>query len=145
MASFSVRVGVRGYELDMNGHLNHTVYHRFGEHARTEHLAAAGCSTGRLLEHGLGVVLLETRVRFLRELRHGDQVDVDSRLAFGEGRTFRMDHTLLRSDGVVAAEIECVMGLLDQAQRRLAHDPRGRLLEIATAPEVLAPLPEPLG
>lgn len=138
MASFSVRVGVRSYELDMNGHLNHAVYHRFGEHARTEHLTAAGCSIGRMLEHGLGVVLLETRVRFLRELRHGDQVDVDSRIAFGEGRSFRMDHTLLRSDGVVAAEIECVMGLLDQARRRLAHDPRGRLLEIATAPEVLA-------
>lgn len=139
MASFSVRVGVRSYELDVNGHVNHAVYHRFGEHARTEHLTAAGCSIGRMLERGLGVVLLETRVRFLRELGHGDQVDVDSRLAFGEGRTFRMDHTLLRADGVVAAEIECVMGLLDQAQRRLAPDPRGRLLEIATAPEVLAP------
>lgn len=90
-----------------------------------------------MLEHGLGVVLLETRVRFLRELRYGDQVDVDSRLAFGEGRSFRTDHTLLRSDGVVAAEIECVMCLLDQAQRRLAQDPSRRLREIANTPEVL--------
>jgi acyl-CoA thioester hydrolase len=137
MASYSVRVAVRSYELDLNGHVNHAVYHQFGEHARSEHLAAAGCSMGRMLEHGLGIVLLETRVRFLRELRHGDEVDVDSRVAFGAKRTFTMDHTLLRSDGVVAAEIACVMGLIDQSTRRLAPDPAARLRAMATTPDVL--------
>lgn len=137
MASFSVRVGVRSYELDMNGHVNHSVYHQFGEHARSSHLDAAGCSMARMVQLGIGIVLLETRVRFLRELRHGDEVDVDSRLAFGEGRTFTIDHTLLRSDGVVAAEIACVMGLLDQENRKLLHDPRAHLRELATDPSVL--------
>lgn len=137
MTSFSVRVAVRSYELDVNGHVNHAVYHQFGEHARSEHLSAAGCTIGRMLEHGMGIVLLETRVRFLRELRHGDEVDVDSRLSFGTGRTFTMDHTLLRSDGVVAAEIACVMGMIDQTTRRLVHDPAAHLRAVATAPSVL--------
>lgn len=137
MATFSVRVGVRSYELDMNGHVNHAVYHQFGEHARSEHLAAAGCSFARMLERGFGIVLLETRVRFLRELRHGDEVDVDSRLAFGTGRAFTMDHTLRRGDGEPAAEIACVMGLLDQGTRRLVADPAARLRDLATAPGVL--------
>ena len=137
MASFSVRVGVRSYEIDVNGHVNHAVYHQFGEHARSSHLAASGCSMSRMTEVGVGIVLLETRVRFLRELREGDEVDVDSRLGFGNGKTFTIDHTLRRADGVVAAEIVCVMGLLDSAARRLLPDPRARLHEIATAPEVL--------
>lgn len=137
MASFSVRVGVRSYELDMNGHVNHAVYHQFGEHARSSHLAAAGCTFGRMVEVGLGIVLLETRVRFLRELRQGDEVEIDSRLEFGEGRAFTIDQTIRRDDGVVAAEISCVVGLLDQGTRRLVPAPADRLREIATAPEVL--------
>jgi acyl-CoA thioester hydrolase len=136
---FSVRVGVRSYEVDLNGHVNHANYHRYGEHARTEHLSAAGCSMARLAEDGLGIVMLETHVRFLRELRHGDQVDVDSRFAFGHGKTFEMDHTLRRTDGVVAAEISCRMGLLDAATRRLVPGPRERLVQLATDPELLEP------
>lgn len=134
---FSVRVAVRSYELDVNGHVNHAVYHRYGEHARSEHLAAAGCAMDRMLGHGVGIVLLETTCRFLRELRHGDELDVDSRVAFGAGKTFRIEHTLRRTDGVVAAEISCVMGLLDSAARRLLPEPRAQLRKLATAPEVL--------
>jgi acyl-CoA thioester hydrolase len=141
-AHFSVRVGVRSYEVDTNGHLNHAIYHRYGEHARTEHLSAAGCSMSRLLENGMGVVLLETHVRFLRELRHGDEVDVDSRLTFGTGKTFEMAHTLRRAGhggapDEVAAEISCRMGLLDSAARRLLPEPRARLAALASAPAVL--------
>jgi acyl-CoA thioester hydrolase len=137
---FSVRVAVRSYEVDANGHVNHANYHRYGEHARTEQLRVAGCSMSRLAEHGLGIVMLETHVRFLRELRHGDQVEIDSRLLFGEGRTFANDHTLRRADGEIVAEISCRMGLIDAGTRRLVHDPRHRLVELATAPEVLGPV-----
>jgi Predicted thioesterase len=142
-AHFSVRLGVRSYEVDVNGHVNHANYHRYGEHARSEHLAAAGCSMARLVENGMGIVLLETHVRFLRELRHGDEVEVDSRLEFGTGKTFGMAHTLRRCGGadggedVVAAEITCRMGMLDAAARRLLPDPRAQLLRVATAPDWL--------
>lgn len=135
---FAVRVGVRSYEIDVNGHVNHANYHRYAEHARTEHMNAAGCSIDRFTESGLGIVLLETTCRFQRELRYGDEVEIDSRLSFGEGRTFRMDHTLRRvSDGVAAAEIGCTMGLLDAAARRLLPEPRVRLLAMATNPELI--------
>ncbi|MBN9100781.1 MAG: acyl-CoA thioesterase [Pseudonocardia sp.] len=138
---FAVRVGVRSYEIDVNGHVNHANYHRYAEHARTEHMNAAGCSIDRFTENGLGIVLLETTCRFQRELRYGDEVEIDSRLSFGEGRTFRMEHTLRRvSDDVAAAEITCTMGLLDAAARRLVADPGARLRELATAPELLDPV-----
>ena len=39
---FSVRVKVRGYELDTQGHLNWAEYLHYAEHARWEFLAAAG-------------------------------------------------------------------------------------------------------
>jgi acyl-CoA thioester hydrolase len=142
---FAVRLGVRSYEIDVNGHVNHANYHRYGEYARTEHLSAAGVTLGVLSEAGMGVVLLETHCRFLSELRHRDEVEVSSHIAFGEGRTFRFAHTLSRcaregvagDEPVVAAEITCRMGLLDAAARRLLPQPRERLLELATEPGLL--------
>lgn len=138
-ARFSVRVAVRSYELDANAHVNHAVYHRYAEHARAEHFAAAGCSFARLARDGLGYVLLETHARFLRELRDGDEVEIDSRVEFGEGKTFAMDHTMTRADGVVACEIGCRMGIIDAAARRLVADPAGTLRAIATDAALLGP------
>lgn len=131
-AQFSVRIAVRSYELDANAHVNHAVYHRYAEHARSEHLAAAGCSFERLAQDGLGYVLLETHARFLRELRAGDEVEIDSRLGFGAGKTFTIDHTMTRADGVVACEVSGRLGLIDAAARRLVPEPAGVLRAVAT-------------
>jgi acyl-CoA thioester hydrolase len=140
---FAVRIAVRSYEVDVNGHVNHANYHRYGEHSRTEHLSAAGCTMSRLVENGMGIVLLETHCRFVSELRYRDEVEIESHIAFGEGKTFEFAHTIRRvgrdGDGedVVAAEITCRMGLLDAAARRLLPLPRTRLLELATDPALL--------
>lgn len=39
---FSVAVTVRGYETDVQGHLNQSVYPQYAEHARWSLLQAAG-------------------------------------------------------------------------------------------------------
>ena len=129
---FSTTVTVRGYECDANGHVNHAVYHQYGEHGRTETLRALGVEIGDLTTAGIGPVILETTVRFLAELRAGDDVEITVDLRFGEGKTFWMDIELRRGD-VVAATISGVMGLLDHTTRRLVADPRGRLLALADA------------
>jgi len=135
---FAVRLSVRSYEIDFNGHVNHANYHRYAEHARMEHLVAAGATMEAMAAHGVGIVLLETRVRFLSELLAREEIEVDSRLGFGEGRTFAMDHTITRvTTGAVAAQLDCRMGILDTDTRRLVADPAGRLRKVATHPEIL--------
>lgn len=70
---FNVRVAVRGYELDMNGHLNHAVYLQYAEHARWELVRAAGISLETLRAVGIAPIMLETTLRFHHELRDGDE------------------------------------------------------------------------
>jgi YbgC/YbaW family acyl-CoA thioester hydrolase len=134
---FNVRVTVRSYEIDMVGHVNHAVYHQYGEHARAEHFRHAGFSFDQQRAGGMGVVLLESRIRYLSELVLGEEVEVSSDIEFGTGKTFRMAHTIRRADGSPAAEISCVLGLLDTSARRLMPDPRDRLAEAVTHPERL--------
>lgn len=147
-AGFAVRIGVRSYETDVNGHVNHAVYHQYAEHARMEHLRAAGLSQSTLDAAGITVVLLSTTVGFRAELRVGEQVRIDSEVEFTGRKPFTMRHRLVRvadehgtPDDVLAAEAECVLGVLDVATRRLVAEPYRRLVAAASSPELLGPGP----
>jgi len=135
--AFSVRIRVRGYELDTQGHLNWAEYLHYAEHARWELLAAAGITQGGLLATGFGPVVLDVSVKFRRELRGGDEVDVSCAFVFEGLKTFRILQDFKRPDGRVAASLASTSGLLDLRERRLIEDPDKHLRALATNPAVL--------
>lgn len=137
MEPFRVRIAVRGYELDPQGHVNQAVYLQYAEHARWEFLRAAGITQQALAAAGVAPAALENTIRYLAELRHGDEVDVTCQFDGHGGKTFRMHQDFLRPDGTPVAELSAVAGVLDLAKRRLVEDPIGRLRSIATAPELI--------
>ncbi|KUL43472.1 acyl-CoA thioesterase [Streptomyces regalis] len=131
---FSVPVTVRGYETDVQGHLNQAVYLNYAEHARWSLLQAAGISQTGLISRGVGPVALETTIRYRRELLAGDEVEVTCAFDWGSGKTFRIEQTIRKTDGTVAAEVTGVGGLLDLKERRLVADPREYFKELASDP-----------
>ena len=131
------RFAVRGYEIDALGHVAHTVYLQYAEQARWECLAAAGLGVDRLLGAGVMPAMLETTISYRHELRFGDVVDVGCEFGWGERKTARIVQRVTRTDGVLAAEVTSVAGLLDLARRRLVEQPRDRLRELATTPQLL--------
>lgn len=134
---FQVRVAVRGYELDIQGHLNQAVYLQYAEHARWECLRAAGITTDKLQASHSGPVVLETTIKYLAELRAGDEVDVTCAFEWGGGKTFRLRQELRKPDGTLAAEVTAVGGILDLDARRLVADPGAHLRKLADNPEFL--------
>ncbi len=135
--TFCVPLTVRGYETDMLGHLNQAVYLSYAEHARWSMLQAAGVGLEELIRRDVGPVVLETTIRYRRELRAGDEVEVTCGFAWGEGKSFRLHQTIRKADGTVAAEIEVVAGLMDLNARKLVADPRRHLKELAADPSLL--------
>lgn len=135
--TFSVRIAVRGYELDTQGHVNSAVYHQYGDHARWECLRAAGISVDAMRSSGVGPVTLENTIRYLGELRGGDEVEVTCAFVWGEGKTFKISQEFRHADGRVAAEMTSVGGLLDLEARRLVDDPAARWRSLAATPDVL--------
>ncbi|MEV0382485.1 acyl-CoA thioesterase [Nonomuraea sp. NPDC050643] len=135
--TFSIRVTVRGYELDTQGHVNGAVYHQYGDHARWECLRAAGVSIDDLKSTGAGPVTLENTIRYHRELRDGDEVEVTCAFEWGTGKTYRIRQEFRLADGGLAAELTGVGGLLDLQARRLLDDPQDRWRALAHTPAVL--------
>jgi acyl-CoA thioester hydrolase len=124
---FSVRIGVRSYELDSLGHVNHAVYHQYAEVARMAAFAAAGCSWERLARRRIGTVLLSTTVHFRGELRLNDEVDVTCVAKFGAGKSFVLEQLVTKADGTLSAEVSGVYGVMDLEARKLLADPRAVL------------------
>ncbi|AKU15413.1 acyl-CoA thioesterase [Luteipulveratus mongoliensis] len=135
---FSVRVVVRGYETDTQGHLNQAVYLQYAEHARWMMLEAGGIRQRDLVARRVGPVALETTIRYRRELVAGDEVDVSCAFVWGEGKTFRMDQRVVKADGTVAAEIAGIGGVLDLEARKLVASPADAFRELATDPAIFS-------
>lgn len=133
---FSVRITVRGYETDMQGHVNQSVYINYAEHARWSLLQAAGVTQAALIDRGVGPVALETTIRYKRELLAGDEVDVTCVFEWGGGKTFRIEQVMRKADGTVAAELTAVGGLLDLKARRMVADPQNHFKELASDPSL---------
>lgn len=133
---FAVPVTVRGYETDVQGHLNQAVYLQYAEHARWSLLHAAGIRQDDLMGKGIGPVVLETTIRYLRELKAGDEVTVDCAFHWGEGKTFRITQTIRKADGTVAAELSGVGGLLDLQVRKLVAQPQAFFRAMSDRPEL---------
>ncbi|WP_253862815.1 acyl-CoA thioesterase [Prauserella halophila] len=124
---FSIQVKVRTYELDPNGHVNQAVYHQYGEVARTELAVTAGVTEG-LIKQGIGLVMLESHVRFRRELLFGDEATVSCVTRFEEDKkVFWMDNVITKLDGTVSAELESTIGLMDLEKRKLVPAPMERI------------------
>jgi acyl-CoA thioester hydrolase len=134
---FSVRISVRAYEIDSNGHVNSAVYLQYAEHARWEFLRAAGIDHDALATRGVGPVFLETVLRYRAELRYPDTVDVTCEMRWGSGKTFQVVQALYRPAGDTVAEVDSVGGLIDLATRKLVEQPARHYLAISRTPSVL--------
>ncbi|WP_280267537.1 acyl-CoA thioesterase [Nocardia wallacei] len=134
---FSIRIDVRICDVDPQLHVTGAAYQQYADHARFECVQAAGISVDELLRAGLGPVNLETTIRYHRELRAGDSVDVTCSWTWSDGKTYRVEHTLTHSDGEVAATVRHVSGLLDLNTRKLVPDPAAEWARRATDPTLL--------
>ena len=88
------------------------------------------------MRNNLGPVLLEVRIRYLAELRFGNEVTVSVENTSGTSKTWKVHHRFTRPDGTVAAEVDTVRGLFDPTTRRLAANPRGAMQSLAAHPDL---------
>lgn len=136
-APFTVEITVRSYELDVLGHVNQAVYHQYTEIGRMEMLDAAGYDWHALDGRNVGPVLLESTMKYRRELRSADRVTIVTRAEVGEGKVFTMSSEVLKADGTLSAEMTGVFGFMDLDARKLEPSAREVVERACGKPEVL--------
>lgn len=72
---------VRGYELDSYGHVNNAVYVNYTEQARWEILKKEE-TLQSLYDKNLLLVVTETTIRYMRELKLFDKIEIETIIKF---------------------------------------------------------------
>lgn len=67
---------VRSYECDAYNHVNNSVYLNYLEQARVEMLLDDGINYYELFNQGIGVIISEVNIKYLRSALPGDQLVV---------------------------------------------------------------------
>jgi acyl-CoA thioester hydrolase len=111
--------------IDALGHVNFLEYQRIADLASDRFWLAAG---GPPITAGgsLSYVIVKTHVDYLRELRLGDPVSIDTQLIGYDARRIHLYHALKRREELVS--IVQILGLaFDLSRRRASHWPDSML------------------
>ncbi|HSH52275.1 MAG TPA: thioesterase family protein [Bacteroidales bacterium] len=78
---YRYKTNVKGYELDSYGHLNNAVYLNYTEQARWEILNDKSL-LHLFLNRELLLVVTETNIRYKRELKLFDKIEIETKIKF---------------------------------------------------------------
>ena len=124
---YSFKTQVRGYELDSYAHLNNAVYISYTEQARWEILKNAGLLES-FLSRNLLLVVTETNIRYMRELKLFDYVEVETKISYKSPYLIFQHDILNNSANVKAAKAKVKTLLIDK--ERIPQDIPEELLAI---------------
>jgi acyl-CoA thioester hydrolase len=104
--------------------MRHTAYNDYAAESRVRLFDKYGLSLAKFNALSVGPVLFKEETNFFREISMGEDIKVEVLLkgASEGGERFKFSHRIVRSDGVVAAEIEVYGAWIDLNKRRLANE-----------------------
>ncbi len=70
---FSLEMGVRDYECDMQGVVNNSVYQNYLEHARHEYLKSTGIDFKKFTDDKINLVVVRAELDYKYSLTSGDR------------------------------------------------------------------------
>ena len=134
---------VRWAELDPNGHMRHSAYADFAADHRVAWLAALGYDLRKFAELRLGPILFREETKFLKEVRGGEKIRVDGRIARSTDNAARwtIEHFIYKENGQLAATVTVDGAWLDLVHRKLTAPPA----DLAAAMKVGGPTGEEAG
>lgn len=118
---YQFKTEVRGYELDSYGHVNNAVYINYTEQARWKILQQTGLLDS-LLTKGLLLVVTETNIRYMRELKLFDKIEIVTSVKF-EAPYLVFNHDILNLNTELKAAKAQVKALLVDNERALQNIP----------------------
>jgi acyl-CoA thioester hydrolase len=126
---YSFKTDVRGYELDSYGHVNNAVYINYIEQARWEILKKTDLLDS-FLEDDLLLVVTEANVKYMRELRLFDEIEVITEVKFEAPYLVFYQYIVNLSKNEKSAKAVIKTLLIDK--ERIPQDISKELLSITT-------------
>lgn len=116
---FDYQLTIREHHLDTFGHVNNATYLNLYEEARWEFITQNGYGLDKVKRTGMGPVILEINVRFIKELRLREPITIYSQTKDYSSKIGVIKQWITDSKGDVCSDIELKFGLFDTKNRKL--------------------------
>ncbi len=118
---FIYEMTIKEHHLDSYGHVNNATYVQILEEARWESITLNGYGYEKVQSTGIGPVILEVSVKFRKELKLREKIQVTVQTGPMKGKIGTIHQSILKSDGTVALEGYVVYGMFDLKTRKLVE------------------------
>ncbi len=102
---------------DYNGHMSEAHYVEVSSQATDRFMALIGCDASYIAT-GASYFTVESHVRFLDELKAGDEISVTTQVLPGSDKKLQLFHRIMNRNGDVAATVETLLVHVDLHTRR---------------------------
>lgn len=115
---FSYPITIIEEHLDNFGHVNNATYLVLFEEARWELITNNGYGLEEIKKTGLGPVILDLKVRFIKELVLREKIIIETQTISYEKKIAKLAQRMLRNDEV-CCKAEFTIALFDLTKRKL--------------------------
>lgn len=112
---------IRERHLDVFGHVNNAQYMVLFEEARWEMITARGYGLNVIFEKKISPIILESTIRFKKELRNRESITIRTRLVSLRKMIGTIQQEIINSSGEIAAEATFLVGCFDLSSRKLVQ------------------------
>ena len=116
---FRYQVLIKEHHLDTFSHVNNATYLELFEEARWEFLHARGFHLKTIHELGVGPVVLECHIKFLKELRLRQSIVIESQMISYEKKIGVMKQDIYDESEAICCQAKMTFGFFDMKTRKL--------------------------
>tara|TARA_B100001971_G_C18268008_1_gene596085 strand:- start:16909 stop:17322 length:414 start_codon:yes stop_codon:yes gene_type:complete len=120
---FKYEVTILERHLDSFGHVNNATYLELYEEARWDAITRGGYGLDTIHKLKKGPIVLETTVKFRKEIKNRDKVKIVSKSTGVKGKIMKMHQAILHENGEIASEADFTFGFMDLKERKLINPP----------------------
>jgi acyl-CoA thioester hydrolase len=117
--TYEYKILIREGHLDTFRHVNNATYLQIFEEARWELFSQKGHGLEEIEQSGIGLVVMEVHLKFLREIRLREQITILTQLVKFEGKVGTIHQSMVAENKEVKATMELKFGLFDLKSRKL--------------------------
>ena len=115
----SHKIIIRETLLDFYGHVNNANYLMLLEEARWEFISTNNYGMDTIQKLKKGPVILEVNLKFKKEIKARDIIDIQTSIIDYEGKIGRLQQEMINQDGETCASAIFTIGLFDLKERKL--------------------------
>ena len=112
-------VTIKEHHLDSYGHVNNAAYLELYEEARWEAITQGGYGYNTIHETGLGPVILEVNLKFLKELKLREKITITLETVSYEGKICKLKQQMIKENKEIASEGQFTIAFFDLKNRKL--------------------------